>query len=238
MKLLALHGFAGAPTVWDGLVPPGVELEAPWLPGHGPRAPLTGGFGDVVVELARSLKEPHVVAGYSLGARLALALTLACPERVERAMLFGGTPGIETDQARAARRRWDEAQAKAIEEDIATWAQRWATLPIFASQSSLPAEARAAQHRQRQDHDPAGLAWSMRALGQGSMPSAWSSLGSLRRPVTFAAGADDEKYVAIAERAAGLAERIEARIIVGAGHNPLLEQPQAVADLLALALDL
>lgn len=232
MKLLALHGFAGGPSVWVGLAATGMDLEAPWLPGHGPRAPMAGDFDDVVAALARRLDGSYVVAGYSLGARLALALALAFPEKVERALLLGGTPGIEDEATRAARRSWDEAQAQAIERDLSGWADRWAALPIFASQAKLSAEARAAQQRQRIAHDPAGLAWAMRTLGQGHMPNLWPRLRSMTRPVLFVAGADDPKYVAIGERAAAMTAKATVEVVPDCGHNPLLERPDVVARLL------
>lgn len=236
MRLFALHGFAGTPTAWETVAPAGTELVAPWLPGHGPRPAVVGDFDDVVAELARAIERPCVLAGYSLGARLALAIALAFPDGIERVVLFGGTPGLADEGTRTSRRKWDEAQARAIESDIERWADDWAHLPIFASQRALPKPLRAAQQRHRCAHDPTGLAWAMRTLGQGAMPSLWSRLDALSCPTSFVAGAHDEKYVAIAESAAAMSLRVTAETIPECGHNPLLEHPAAVAARLRLAL--
>jgi hypothetical protein len=52
----------------------------------------------------------------------------------------------------------------------------------------LPAEALRNQDAVRAQHDPAGLAESLRRFGLGRMPSTWRRLGALDIPVTVAVG--------------------------------------------------
>lgn len=235
-RLVALHGFAGTPAIWERLVPDGVELVAPWLPGHGRRTVARGDFDDVVHELGTELLDRScVLAGYSLGARLALAMALRFPELVSRLVLIGGTPGIEDDSRRAARRDWDDAQAAAIDDDLEAWVTRWARLPIFASQIHLPPDVLDQQQSDRGAHAPSGLAWAMRTLGQGRMGPLWSALPRLGVQTEFVAGAQDDKYVAIARRAARLAPRATVELVPDSGHNPLIEQPATLRRILALA---
>ncbi|MEM6788501.1 MAG: alpha/beta fold hydrolase [Myxococcota bacterium] len=230
----ALHGFAGSPELWDGIFPSSAAAAAPLLPGHGGAPIVAGDWHDVVAALAAHVVGPHLV-GYSLGARLALAIALAAPQRVARLVLIGGTPGIPDDAQRRARRDWDEAQARQIEADLPAWADRWEQLPVFAGQTDLPPRVRQRQRAWRRDHDPTGLAWAMRTLGQGHMPNLWPALPRLTMPVVYVAGARDEKYVAIAHRAAALSPRAQVVTVAGAGHNPILERPLEVHRIITVA---
>lgn len=241
--LLLLHGFAGQPDAWDevvaGLDLPGMGV-APRrvrLPGHGPDPEMVdGGFDDVVNRLAAELEgsEPCDVAGYSLGARVALGLVLHHPSRVRRALLVGVNPGLQGADARAARRAWDERWAARIErEGLSVFADAWAELPLFATQRGLDDGKRAKQQRDRCGHTTEGLAWAMRCLGLGNMPSRWEALGGLERPVTWLAGELDDKYVTLAERVTEATEQADVLVVPGAGHNLLLEAPAACRQALA-----
>jgi len=100
--LLLLHGFTGSREAWDHLRPllgPRFQVLAPDLPGHGESAidPDTtfDGALDALIGLLDSRKIERVdVAGYSLGARVALGLCLRAPERVGRLVLESGSPGL------------------------------------------------------------------------------------------------------------------------------------------------
>lgn len=219
MTVVGLHGFAGTPAQWEGLVD-----VAPWLPGHGPRA-VEHDFEAAVAAIAREVPSGATLAGYSLGARLALAVALAVPERVERLVLVGGTAGIEDPEERSRRQAWDEAQAAAIEGDLDRWVDRWERLPIFAGQSP---ELVAAQRPSRRCHTPSSLAWAMRALGQGRMPSLWHAVPRCP-PLRLVVGARDPKYLALAKRIAALAPDAELTVAPDVGHNVLLEAPAVVA---------
>jgi 2-succinyl-6-hydroxy-2,4-cyclohexadiene-1-carboxylate synthase len=241
VPLLAIHGFAGQPSAWDEVVAPlDVPLVRVRLPGHG-FAP-TGNevsFDGVVDALAAALAPvPRWdVAGYSLGARVALGLVVRHPTRFRRALLVGVNPGLETDADRAARRVWDEQWADRIERDgIAAFERAWSSLPLFDSQLPLPSAKLQTQREARLAHDAAGLAWAMRQLGLANMPSRWPALDRLTLDVTVVCGALDTKYRAIAERMAAQSPKIEVAVVADAGHNPLLEQPEALGRVLAETL--
>ena len=57
-------------------------------------------------------------------------------------------------------------------------------------------------------------------------------LRDLRVPVRLIAGAQDEKFAAIARRMAGLLPRAELTLIPDCGHAPHLERPQAFLEAL------
>jgi 2-succinyl-6-hydroxy-2,4-cyclohexadiene-1-carboxylate synthase len=239
--LLFLHGFMGRPSMWDAtlaelrgrsaIAPRPVALGV--LPGHGPAPwlPEGEGFFAAVDALARALPStrPAWLVGYSMGARVGLALALRHPARVAGAVLVGVDPGLRDEAARAERAAWDDAQALRIEaEGVAAFAASWAALPLFATQAALPGPLRAAQDAARREHTAAGLAWAMRALGLGRMPPQWDTL---RRapPLHLVTGARDEKFAALAREIARVAPGSTHRAIEGAGHNVALEAPGALA---------
>ncbi len=204
--------------------------------------------GDAWAPVARQLEERYpsilldhaaeqppagnVVAGYSMGGRLALHAALAEPDRWLALILVGVSAGIED---REARRAADEELAawietRTIEEVVA----RWERLPLFATQSHALVEA---QRPGRHSHDPKDLARLVRTAGQGAMPPVWDRLPGLEIPVLCLAGALDAPYAAAGRRMASLLPDGEFRTIPGCGHAPHLEAPQAVAAELVRFLD-
>jgi len=106
--LVLLHGFTGAGSAFDHLrevLGPRFRVTAPDLPGHG-NSPEATGWDDAVDELRDALpREPFFVAGYSMGARLALAFALRHPTRV-RALALESEPVGDDVLLRARMREW------------------------------------------------------------------------------------------------------------------------------------
>src|SRR4051812_1005555 len=109
--LLLLHGFTQTGASWGGV------LRA--LAGRYRALAPDLGAGPWEVELDRLEPlvsgAPAVLAGYSMGGRLALALALRRPERVARLVLVSASPGLGLAEERAARRTADAALADRIE---------------------------------------------------------------------------------------------------------------------------
>src|SRR5207244_3830457 len=79
-------------------------VARPRLPGHGlSPSPLPGSFDAAVDELAAKLAPPTWIVGYSMGARLGLALALRHPERCRGALLVGAQPGLRGAEGAARR---------------------------------------------------------------------------------------------------------------------------------------
>jgi 2-succinyl-6-hydroxy-2,4-cyclohexadiene-1-carboxylate synthase len=81
---------------------------------------------------------------------------------------------------------------------------------------------------QRLGNDPAALARSLRANSTGRMRPLHHDLAACTMPVALIAGADDEKFVAVARDLADAIPTATVHVIDGAGHAAHLEQPDAV----------
>jgi len=233
--LLLLHGFTGNRSAFahlrDGLTAH-AEVVTVDLPGHGespfPEDTTFSSTLRALGELLDGLGLAEVdVAGYSLGARLALGLAVEAGHRVRRLVLESGSPGLRRRRGRLVRRQADEALAARIEADgVAQFVEAWEALPVFAGLRTLPAERKAAVRARRLAGSPEGLAGSLRRLGLGVQPSYWSALPAVRSPTLLLTGARDAKFTALARRMAGELPLVWGHVVAGAGHAPHLEAPE------------
>ena len=192
-------------------------------------------FGQLLREIEAVAPERAVLAGYSMGGRLALHAALRAPGRFAALVLVGASAGIRSGSALGARRMADESLAAWIERHpIEEVVERWEALPLFAGQ---PPELVAAQRAGRLSHDPKRLATLLRSVGQGALPPLWDRLERIEAPVLAVAGERDEPYAAAAREMAALLPHGHAKLVPDAGHAAQLERPEAVAALLLEFLD-
>jgi pimeloyl-ACP methyl ester carboxylesterase len=162
-----------------------------------------------------------------MGARVALRLAIARPARVARLVLEAPSAGIADPAQRLARRDADEALALGLERDgIAPFVDAWERMPVLAGEARVGGGARHSLRAIRLGHDPAGLAASLRAAGQGATEPLHDRLGEVSAPTLVIVGSDDP----VRQRAEAVAEGIPgARLarVPGAGHAPHLEAPAA-----------
>jgi isochorismate synthase/2-succinyl-5-enolpyruvyl-6-hydroxy-3-cyclohexene-1-carboxylate synthase/2-succinyl-6-hydroxy-2,4-cyclohexadiene-1-carboxylate synthase/O-succinylbenzoate synthase len=266
--VLLLHGFLGDADDWaplaGALAAAGYRVVAPELPGHGATAVLPAGAGGgsapeayateaaagMVLGLARALGLRGVVlAGYSMGARVALAAAAAAVAAGDRGLVGGlalmsGTPGVQ-DPARAAERAAaDRRLAQAlVAGGLERFLEAWYARPMWASLRASPRFPRLFQHRQGRQaqagpaEDAAaaaaaaatvherehGLAASLCAGSTGRMAPLWRELPSLGVPVALVAGERDGKFVATAQ---AMARRLQQRAWPPSGRLPEAEQQQ------------
>jgi 2-succinyl-6-hydroxy-2,4-cyclohexadiene-1-carboxylate synthase len=231
-QLLLLHGFTQTRQSWrrtiEALDGRYTRVLAPDLPGHGllsERRPAS--LAAVLAYLAALVDRPHVLAGYSMGGRVALHAALARPALVRRLVLLGASPGLAGDAERAARRSADESLADRIEAiGVEAFAAEWAQLPLWEGQAE---RVRAVAHDDRLRNTSGGLAAALRGLGTGALPPLWERLGELPMPVTLVVGERDAKFREIADRMAQRLPDSRTVVIPGAGHAAHLERPELVA---------
>ena len=237
--VLLLHGFSGSVEAWGDRILRGLadthRVIAVDLPGHGasdaPADPARYALESVVEDLAYVLGElgaprAHWI-GYSMGGRVALGAAILAPERLNRLVLEGASPGLASEEERSARRSQDEELAQRLEgEGIESFVDAWAALPIFASQRRLPQLLRDAERRRRLGNDARALAACLRGLGTGAQPSFWDRLGEVRAPVLLLTGGQDLKFSAIASAMSASLRESQALTVPSAGHAVHLESPE------------
>lgn len=236
LQLVALHGFTGRGASWRPVLEslPDVEAYCPDLPGH------AGFVGELPVDfestlellaeaIAKRFVAPVHLAGYSLGARLALGLLVRHSELFSAATLIGAQPGLDSAD-RATRAASDDHLAATLEENgLEAFLETWEKQPLFASQNHLSAELLEEQSRIRHAHDPHGLAWALRTLSPGRMPDFRRFLWRLQLPMWLLSGGIDLKFKKIATEMVRELPLGRHELVPGAGHNLVLEAPRRVA---------
>ncbi len=239
LPVLALHGWMGRGDDW---APVAAALDSSTrvllhdLPGHGQEAcedadfTMDGAASTVIAALDAAGAGRAVVAGYSMGGRVALHLALLHPDRIAGLVLVSASPGLRTDSERAARRALDAGRAQSLVADPARFVAEWYAAPLF---DPLPAPARAALAADRLAHgSPAAWAKALAGLSPAAQPWYGDSIAGIGIPTAVLAGAVDAKFTALAHEMAGDG-RFDATIIPGAGHALLVERPDAVAGAIA-----
>ncbi|MBK8025729.1 MAG: 2-succinyl-6-hydroxy-2,4-cyclohexadiene-1-carboxylate synthase [Chloroflexi bacterium] len=238
--LVLLHGFTGSAANWGAHVAAfsgDFTVVTVDLLGHGrsdsPTDPERYAIERATADLhaifrACSIEAPHLL-GYSMGGRLALYYALR--HGVRSLLLESASPGLADDAERDVRRQSDEKLAEKIEQEgLAAFVDAWEKLPLFASQSALAEDARAALRQQRLANNPVGLANSLRGMGTGVQPSLWSRLGTLDSPALLLCGALDAKFTGIAREMAKRLRNARLAIAPSAGHTIHLERPTFFRD--------
>ncbi len=235
-RVVLLHGFTQAGASWNTVLQACTEhnFEAvlPDLPGHGYSAAAVIDLNATAEVLANSYG-PAVYVGYSMGGRVALHVALRYPQLVRGLLLFGATPGLETESERSQRREDDEILARDLEAtNVPAFLERWLSSPLFATLPHDPHDLRL-----RQQNTVEGLASSLRLSGTGSQASLWNSLDTICAPTIVATGDRDEKFTSIGKAmSVCIGSNASFLAIDDAGHACHLEQPQATADLLTKLL--
>jgi 2-succinyl-6-hydroxy-2,4-cyclohexadiene-1-carboxylate synthase len=229
-RVAFVHGFTQTRESWVQLLthlPDLYSYVTVDAPGHGESSQVSGDLDESADQIVATVGHA-MYCGYSMGARMCLHAALAHPTTVTGLVLISGTAGIDDDAGRDERRQSDRALAQHILEiGVDRFIDEWLAQPMF---KNVP----------RDDHDrtlrkantASGLANSLIATGTGSQLPLWDRLNELRMPVLIIAGANDNKFVALAERLQQSIASSQLAIVAGAGHAVHYEQPSVVASLL------
>ena len=236
--LLLLHGFTGSHRSWQESTRDWATqywVVAPDLPGHGASpAPdkceelSVAHTAEALAALMASLSsQRYRLVGYSFGGRIACHLLRDHGSQVHCAVLESTSPGINDPVVRAERQRQDERLAQNIKQRGLDWfIPYWNSLPLFASQRSLPAARRKAQDDERRGHQAFGLAQSLYGAGTGTQDSLWPILPTISVPLLIITGALDAKYNQIGGAMHAAFRQSQWVSVKGAGHNVHLERPE------------
>jgi 2-succinyl-6-hydroxy-2,4-cyclohexadiene-1-carboxylate synthase len=239
--LLILHGFTGSSRSLLSFARswPGFSTLALDVIGHGmsdsPTDPERYTM-DRCIEDIEALVEVLdlgriALLGYSMGGRIAVRYALRHPERLWALLLESASTGIEDDAERKARVESDEVLAERLERDgLEPFIDYWQSIPLWASQASMPQEKRDALRAQRLQNSVTGLANSLRGMGAGADPAIFDQLPGLDVPSLIMAGGLDTKYRDLANAMTAVMPNATARIFDNAGHAAHFEQPAAFAS--------
>ncbi|WP_164416075.1 alpha/beta fold hydrolase [Streptomyces salinarius] len=236
--VLWVHGYTMDATLWRPLwrLLPGLRHVGVDLPGHGGSGPLRPGttlpeVAERVVELARAEGARRWV-GLSFGSTVVLEMAVAHPDEADRLVLGAPTPaGGPPDPA--ARKRYIELLmlrrmrgAAAAEQLADLW---MAAPPDIFKGTEEHAELRAEIRRVVARHSWAELVDGAMA-GLSAHVHTEADLARISARTLVLTGSED---MPVFHANAALLERTlpacATRIVDGAGHLPLLEQPWTVA---------
>lgn len=168
-----------------------------------------------------------------MGGRFALGLMALDPERFRRATIISAHPGLEDAAQRADRLAVDRAWIRRLLDDgIEAFVNAWESQPLFATQADLPSAVLERQRLRRLSQRPSGLAASLEQHGLARMPSLWEPMTAFRGELTWIVGAADARFLGIAREVARRRPLTRLHVLPGVGHNPLLECPEILNDLL------
>ena len=253
--LVLLHGWLGSSRDWEpvaALLPSTIAVLAIDLPGHGNSLPWSKEaisferVGEAVLAAVQTateaLKGCHstIIAGYSLGGRIALQLARAYPSKFSALILLSAHTGLATEEQRADRRARDRELAlevaSATRDDI-SWehfVRRWYELPIFSSLAQK-SELREEIVQRRLLTPPSHPGRLLMALSLGNQPPLFTEeelrpleLKPFLVPTLLVAGEKDQKYSALYREISAITAATVVNID-SAGHAVLAEEPEEVA---------
>jgi 2-succinyl-6-hydroxy-2,4-cyclohexadiene-1-carboxylate synthase len=164
---------------------------------------------------------------------MALLTALQYPDLVERLVLISASPGIREDAVREERRARDEDLADHVEAaGISVFLDEWLGGPITGT-AHLDNGARRRDRAVRSVNTASGLAAALRGLGQGAQPYVGDRVADLEIPLLTVSGSADTTYTRLAREMADVAPQGAHISIDGAGHNVILDAPQALASALS-----
>ena len=228
--LVLVPGLMCDQVVWsDVLVHLGPLAQSAVVPDHGMCDDIEG----MAKQILSSVPGPLAVAGHSMGGRVALEMRRLAPQRVQHLALLDtgylARPSGSEGEAEAAKRQnlLNLAQNQGVEVMARTWAQGMVH-PSRLTDSALM-DAIVTMFTRR---TPAHFACQIRALL--ARPDASQTLQGIGGPVYLLCGAQDSwSPVAQHQAMANLLPHSVLSVIESAGHMAPMEQPAAVAQVLA-----
>jgi 2-succinyl-6-hydroxy-2,4-cyclohexadiene-1-carboxylate synthase len=173
LPLWGLHGFLGRENDWQHC--PEVHPIDLWKE---PQLPLK--------KWAKEFNCRHsgLIAGYSLGGRLALHALLDNPKQWKRAWIISAHPGLPSDQKEARRAhdsRWAE---RFLHEEWHSLMVAWDSQPLLGNHIE----------RSASDYDRQALASALQIWSLGEQEELHEQIAALPMPIVWIVGEHDDKF--------------------------------------------
>ena len=235
-----LHGAVGMAADWRGFAKclaaekTGSRAVDLWRFLEGQAMPIAG-FGhalnaDAGGEVFRG--GGRALLGYSLGGRLALHALLEKSHSWQAAVLISAHPGLEAEAERETRRAADGAwAAKALTGNWQEFLADWNAQPVLGQTAQRDPQAAGRLVTRRREIARSFVDWSL-----GAQEPLWDRLQEITIPVLWVVGANDAKFLALAERAVPRMARATLVVAPGAGHRVPWEAEAWLAEKVAAFL--
>ncbi len=226
-----LHGFLGRSTDWRPFAPRwseaagspvrAIDLFDKPLP---PETPAQ--WAARFVRAVGKVDDAPILAGYSLGGRLALHALVAEPAAFHGAVIVSAGLGVEGEEARQERRVRDDWWAARFESE--PWdvvVGDWNRQPVFAGAPE--------PERDEMAFDRDALATALRWWSPAVQKPLAPLLPGIATPVLWVAGERDARYVEEGTRAAAVLPNCRLWIAPRAGHRVPWEAPEEFRERVA-----
>lgn len=236
--IVLIHGFPMTREVWDAQaaqLAPHMRVIRPDLRGMGRSSVPDGPYlmetlaGDIAAVLDALAIDRVAIVGHSLGGYVAMAFCRMYTERVTRlALVCSRLAGDSPQAARAREDLADRAERDdSIDAVLDSYVPRLFAPSLLVNRSPLIDRARAIARQ----NSVRGVAAMLRGMAQ--RVDSYDIAQELRMPVLIAAGAADQVVgLAEAEQMRRAFPRADLQVLGRSGHLPILEEPEALGDLL------
>lgn len=240
-QVIFLHGFMGTMADFDPLIEQLIDLGAtPWklkalnLPGHAKIKIQAENFEDFLHELLQQNKKqferPHILYGYSLGARVCFQLALKNPSSCLGLICEAGHFGLSHQEEMNQRLLLDCELFKpnANDEDFQSFLTKWYQLPLFYKLKDVP-HFKATMKRRLTAHKREDLYHCLQVTSLGRQKTNPEMLKTLPFKTHYLSGEYDQKYTAYG-RLLQEQDLVEHDIISQASHNIHQMNPNELAQ--------
>lgn len=213
-EIIALHGFLGKATDWDGL---GLDLEGFALE----KIPLDS-LWSWATHFNAYVKERYsqpILLGYSLGGRLALHALIQDPQLWQAGIIISAHPGLESDLDKEKRCKGDEEWAARFR------TEEWGSL--MASWNSQAVFVHGSFHfeRKEKDYNRNELVNQLLNGSLSKQENLRPALKQLQIPLLWIVGERDATYCNLGRTLEFSHPDSRFHIVPAAGHRNPWEQP-------------
>jgi 2-succinyl-6-hydroxy-2,4-cyclohexadiene-1-carboxylate synthase len=197
-------------------------------------------WSDIIEQLSQicdrlTQGQPFHLIGYSMGARLALAMactlnTTSTLLQVQHLHLISASYGLATPEERSQRCMHDEQWIhQLIQGDSAEFIANWSKQAVL-SLVEIPTRLAQDFNKRRLMNDPYQLAYAFKILGLGEMPYYEKALAHLKIPCSCYVGSKDHKFIAKAKQICAQITHAQLCEIPEAGHAIQYEDMHTFLD--------